>query len=448
MTDEIKKAIELAKLNQFSEQARIASQVFSSLQPASQAAQELFERESRLARTASSLGYLESLKTQQMLTGLEDGRRAFEAALGPSLSVEKLLATNEATAFLDAAAAHETRMRAMVGPLSDLRMNGALAELAMSQETARLASAALTAYEKSFDVPSHQHISELMEQLSGTAGYLKALHVDQLAVKMHAAWLDKSNAMTSFAAFADVQYMGYRLDSVTPFDERLAAELRAQLGDWRDTITWPEALAGDITARSAFYAERGLRRELTDFPAAAFDESLEIAGLRGELPRLVDLYGEPLPRATEEEESEFARTNVAYDRLLRFEAQLREFIDTTLTAAFGADWPRHHLHKDLYDAWMEKRRKSTANGAKERPLICYADFTDYQRIISKRDLWPLFAPFFKREESVKESLQRLYLARIETMHARPISQDDELLVYVEVKRLGKAFWERLRPQPN
>ncbi len=50
-----------------------------------------------------------------------------------------------------------------------------------------------------------------------------------------------------------------------------------------------------------------------------------------------------------------------------------------------------------------------------------------------------FAPFFKRQESVRESFQRLYPIRLDTAHARLITQDDELLLYVEVKRLVKVM---------
>jgi hypothetical protein len=39
---------------------------------------------------------------------------------------------------------------------------------------------------------------------------------------------------------------------------------------------------------------------------------------------------------------------------------------------------------------------------------------------------------------VRESFQRLYPIRLDTMHARVIARDDELLLYVETRRLMKA----------
>ena len=40
---------------------------------------------------------------------------------------------------------------------------------------------------------------------------------------------------------------------------------------------------------------------------------------------------------------------------------------------------------------------------------------------------------------MRESFQRLHPIHVDTMHVRPISQDDELLLYVEVKRIIDAI---------
>jgi hypothetical protein len=51
----------------------------------------------------------------------------------------------------------------------------------------------------------------------------------------------------------------------------------------------------------------------------------------------------------------------------------------------------------------------------------------------------VFEPFFRRLEDVRESFQRLHPIRLDTMHARPITQDDELLLYVEARRLARVM---------
>jgi hypothetical protein len=94
----------------------------------------------------------------------------------------------------------------------------------------------------------------------------------------------------------------------------------------------------------------------------------------------------------------------------------------------------------VYDQWQEKKQAAEKGGAQVRPLIAYADFTDYERVICKGDNWrELFGAFFQRPETVRESFQRLYPIRLDTMHARPITQDDELLLYVETRRLVKVI---------
>jgi hypothetical protein len=76
----------------------------------------------------------------------------------------------------------------------------------------------------------------------------------------------------------------------------------------------------------------------------------------------------------------------------------------------------------------------------QRPLIAYADFTDYALVICGGDNWrEVFHRFFQRPENVRESFQRLYPIRVDTMHARPITHDDELLVDVETRRLTKMI---------
>jgi hypothetical protein len=47
---------------------------------------------------------------------------------------------------------------------------------------------------------------------------------------------------------------------------------------------------------------------------------------------------------------------------------------------------------------------------------------------------------FRREEDVRESFQRLHPLRIATMHARLLTQDDEVFLSVEVNRIPLHQW--------
>ena len=196
-----------------------------------------------------------------------------------------------------------------------------------------------------------------------------------------------------------------------------------------------------MAARVDFYADLGFDADLTDLPTPAFREAAEIADIRSEPPSLVESYGPPVPSSSAtNEEAAFARTNEAHDWLQRFESHLRRFIDTEMTRAFGAEWPRHQLPNNMYDRWKTKKDAAARAGRPECAPVAYADFTDYIPVITRKDNWgQLFEGYFGRPEDVRESFQRLHPIRLDTMHARPISQDDELLLYVEVKRIMCAI---------
>ena len=252
---------------------------------------------------------------------------------------------------------------------------------------------------------------------------------------MRSPWLDREQTMRSLGGIAALQGISHALRNMQAFGQDLSEALRIDLGDWRETITWRPEILKDPGARSDFYVDLGFNRALTDFPAVAFEESLDVVGLDDELPSLVSMYGEPIAASDDEAEEVLSRTNKAHDWLLRLETQVRRFIDEQMTKAFGPDWPKQQLPAGLYDSWKEKQQKARQSGGRVWALIAYADFTDYMRVIAKRDNWSVFAPYFGRLEDVRESFQRLHPIRLDTMHARPITQDDELLLYVEVRRL-------------
>lgn len=351
--------------------------------------------------------------------------------------------------MLDSIQHNEAAMRAALGPMDELRLAGVFEMDSPWRRDMELARQAVAGFEARFRLPEITEAARLMmefrtPQLSESlARYAEQTSSLQRAMEsMRTPWLDAQEEMRSLAGFAELQGIGRGLVSMPSFGDSLASSLRVDLGDWRDPIAWRPEIFTDLAERSDFYVSLGFDQALTDFPAPAFEQSLDIAGLRREPPPLVDRYGAPVPRTNDDDEEEegLARTNMAHDWLLRLETQLREFIDERMTRAFGADWPKHHLPNGLYDAWQDKKRKAKEAGGKEWPLVAYADFTDYERVICKSDNWrEIFAAFFVRQESVRESFQRLYPIRLDTMHARPITQDDELLLYVETRRLVKVI---------
>ena len=124
-------------------------------------------------------------------------------------------------------------------------------------------------------------------------------------------------------------------------------------------------------------------------PAEAFIQIATSAGFKDNLPRLLSDYSGGTEVDHEDEEAGFAR-------------------------------PRN-------------------NGEHERSLIAYADFTQYEQIIQRRDnWWDVFASIFTRRTLAQDSFQRLYPIRV-CAHARVVTGVDEVRFHVEMKRLLAAI---------
>ena len=327
---------------------------------------------------------------------------------------------------------NQRTLRALAGPLDELGTDGLFARTSVRelQHTARW----LARYQERFRLADVHHVSELVAQLR-TAQTPST--VERLAA-MRNPWLDVHDELGSVKRVLELQRIGEVIGNQIAFSESAATQVRSWLGDWRGPVTWPDNIWRDLAARADFYDDLGFDADLTDLPAAAFREATEDAGIRS-VPSLVESYGPPVPpSSTANEEAAFARTNEAHDWLQRFESHLRRFIDDQMTRKFGPTWPKHQLPNDMYQSWKKKKGAVQAQRP-ECPLVAYADFNDYIDIITRKDNWrQVFECYFERKEDVRESFQRLRPIRLDTMHARPVSQDDELLLYVEVKRIMSA----------
>ncbi|MCL5263144.1 MAG: Swt1 family HEPN domain-containing protein [Acidobacteria bacterium] len=344
-------------------------------------------------------------------------------------------------------AARETAMipRLAIGPLAELRDAGMFSAQQKALENSMLVSSQmLEAFEAGFKVPSaieaarlaaetaHSAMARALATVAPPTSVLAAME------QMRHPWLDIANPLASSASFAAIQEMANAVRVAPAFDFEVTRALRVKLGDWRDEISFPSEIYSDLQARSAFYSSLGVDAALTVMPAPAFREAVVVAGLVDILKseEAQDVDG---TETVDEEELAFGRTNEAHDLLQRLEVQMRRFIEAVLMAEHGQHWVKRSVPQAMREAWQEKQEKSEKASETRHPLIFFADFTDYVPIIVKGDNWKLFAPYFDRAESVRESLQRLYPIRNDTMHSRMITQDDELFLLVEYKRLTKAI---------
>ena len=351
---------------------------------------------------------------------------------------------------------HQELIRATFGALEDLRVNASLIQASQLREELVQMQDQMLAIEKQFRLPEFAESTRLLHKFANSMALNKGMasnmakrlwkensvlqHGIETAMKsINRPWLSTVNEFSSINGFAGLQSIGYALRTMRAFDSHLTDALRDNLGDWRKRIIWPPQIFSDPLTRSSFYVERGLNPDLTAFPNNAFEQIVTSAGLERTVP--VDAAYDFKPKLKEtEREADFKRTNKAHDLLQRFETQIRKFIDERMTTAFGTNWTKRRIPSPIRDQWLEKRQKAEDNGEKEWPLIAYADFTDYVQIITRNDNWQeVFKEIFGRKNLVQESFQRLYPIRICTMHARLITQDDELYLYVETKRILAAI---------
>lgn len=376
---------------------------------------------------------------RKAIAALETLRRQTQP-LSPAINA--LRSTIESRQRLIADAHHfRTAMRVAVGPLEDLRRS---LTLASEHATAELRSVfrLYAALDRQFRLPNPSDTQKLIQAWTTikTESALSSYgdHVGDIRQVIDAIttpWLDTKNALASLNGLLGLQSIGKELHSRHIFDVASAERLRHHLGDWRPTIDWPAAVFTDPLERSHFYIERGLDPDLTYFPASAFNQAITNAGIKRDPPS----YDRPYDRADDQgtgDDTGFERNNAAHDHLQRFESHLRAFIDRRMTATVGRNWIKSHVPGTMRQEWEAKRVRALDSGEPKRPLIAYADFTDYVQIIVRRDNWrEVFESDFRRKALVQESLQRLYPIRICTMHARIISQDDELYLHAETRRL-------------
>lgn len=320
------------------------------------------------------------------------------------------------------------------------------ARLSVLANVQNIASAA-AAYASGFKLPdaleASQHYAAAMRGLSVTADLARltsAAEVHKASYEISRPWMNVVDPVRSMRGLIEMQGIGRLLSDSAPFSLEASAAYRSALGDWRDTVSFQSSVFADLEKRAALYRSRGFDGALTDMPADAFAQSVHVARVNIQRPPLLSIFVAPVePSEDEHEEAAFERTNKAHDWLQRFETQVRRFIDQRMRASFGENWPRHRLPNGMYERWIEKRRKAGDRGH-AAPLVAFADFTDYLLIIEKRDNWQeVFKAFFGRPEAVRESFQRLYPIRLDTMHARLITADDELYLYVEVRRIVSAI---------
>lgn len=327
-----------------------------------------------------------------------------------------------------------------LGDISVLRQEPNLSNLVQQFES----------YRDRFQLPEKNQIISLSQaiqaSLSAQTLGLNRPYLPEIQDAIHnlrQPWLDSKNMLGSLAAVTELHTVATGLLELPPFGKALTTVLRQDFGDWRTISPLPKPIFTDPVARFDFYRDRGFNDALTDFPEPGFTEILDNTGLRpSSWPEPEQIYGRGLDFALDEEsEDEVPKLNLeAYGIVYRLETHMRRFIDEQMTNRYGRKWTKDRTPDSMYRTWQCKQKKESDAGKQPSPLIAYADFTDYNKIICRKDNWnEVFKSFFKRKEDIQESLIRLGPVRVCTMHARIITADDHLILLAESKRILRTI---------
>lgn len=112
--------------------------------------------------------------------------------------------------------------------------------------------------------------------------------------------------------------------------------------------------------------------------------------------------------------------------LKKLEEKLRIFVENKLRDTFGENWWKQGVPHDVRIKAEENKRKNEKPwpwmGKREWPLICYINFTDYSKIILRRDNWRnIFERIFKDKVILEAKLKELEPIRNDIAHNRKLT---------------------------
>lgn len=261
---------------------------------------------------------------------------------------------------------------------------------------------------------------------------------EETVTSISSPWIRLATPELSISGFAALQAVGAAVRQIDTFDSSVFEVLRQNLGDWRELPKWPRRIITDPILRTDFYVHHGLNTTITDFPEPVFDTGLSSAGLGNE--DLGVLEFEPVYPDSDSAEALAIkrRATACFEILYIFEEKLRAFIERNLKNKFGPNWADSRLPNGMKEEWERKRNSGETPEGNVGSLIDFADFTDYEKIIRKKDNWrEVFSEFFIHSELVQMAFYFLRPIRLTIMHSRRPTYNDELYLRAEVTKLSR-----------
>lgn len=135
------------------------------------------------------------------------------------------------------------------------------------------------------------------------------------------------------------------------------------------------------------------------------------------------IYNKNIPEVIDREKP---KREDAYEMLKRLETRLRKCIQTSLEKV-SKNWWKERIPEDVqHRASLRKERNEKQwpwYTEKDLPLMSYVDFTDYIKIITRRDNWEqVFRQIFEEKDIILAKLRELEPIRNAIAHVRELSQ--------------------------
>ncbi|WP_143745627.1 Swt1 family HEPN domain-containing protein [Massilia sp. KIM] len=278
--------------------------------------------------------------------------------------------------------------------------------------------------------PDYQAFTRLRETLS------RNYDLTTLIESIQTPWANLNDLVGSAIGIAEAGALFAAARHVDPFDPRISAYMRFELGDYRDKGTDDGQTPQDTSARLEMYTDLGLRNELRDMPGEVLVEAESKIIVRNPAAVILTPF-----------EFHAVFTGPGQDRYLMvckalriLEKRLRDVISAVMAKQYGPAWIKQKLRPDMRERWQEKQAKDNAQGRPQADLIEYADFTDYSLIITGKPQWEeVFKGIFKQQEDVRESLRRIGPVRNTAFHCREVLEADLIFLTSEGMRLMQAL---------
>lgn len=312
----------------------------------------------------------------------------------------------------------------------------------LDDTTLRALEAASASLIGRFRLPELPEIDRLSKLLAGSGVTSHLSSIEHSLKAIRAPWIDSLDPTGSLERMTRLAALGDSVRALS-FDPTVLSSIEHTIGRWRDI---PNSLLTDSLGRENYFIRKGFDKTLIALPEPAFTESLAASSVL-DIELLApnsdsEEFDIEAVDLSEEEAHLFHRATRAFRLLSLFERKFREYVHDVMTGRYGPGWETGRAPENgkVCEKWVQKRDTAAKNGEEPLDLIHYADFTDYAKLVRRKDNWKdLFSAVFRDEEELGVAFRRIEKIRIVAMHNRTVTKSDLLTLGLETTLILSAI---------